>query len=67
MRQIVIMALVGLLLGLIAGQVIPLISSHANNKLRACAYGCLFGIGLSIAVLFVGYWVYFNNTRGMIL
>ena len=67
MRQIVIMVLMGLLLGLIAGQVIPLISSHTNNKLRACAYGYLLGMGLSVAVLFVGYWVYFNNTRGMIL
>jgi ABC-type antimicrobial peptide transport system permease subunit len=67
MRQIVIMALMGLLLGLIAGQGIPLISSHAKNKLRACAYGCLLGIALSVAVLLVGYCVYFNNARGMIL
>lgn len=60
MRFIIILAIIGLLMGIGVGQGIKLISSHVESKLRACTYCCILGVIAMMVVLAAGYFLYFG-------
>jgi uncharacterized membrane protein len=60
MRYIIILAVIGLLVGVGVGQGIKLISSHVEGKLRACAFSCILGVVAMMVMLIAGYFLYFG-------
>lgn len=58
MQHIIILAVIGLLVGVGVGQGIKLISSHVESKLRACVYCCVLGVVAMMVMLAIGYFLF---------
>lgn len=61
MQNIIILAVIGLLLGLGVGQGIKLISLRVESKLRAGAYCCILGVVATMVMFVIGYFLYFRT------
>lgn len=60
MQNIIVLAVIGLLVGLGVGQGIKLISSRVESKLRACAFCCILGVVALMVMFVIGYFLYFG-------